>query len=57
MLHLRIISPPEVTERALAALGDRVGCTNVVVLTGAGHRPEGDLLLADVAREQLISAR
>ena len=51
MLHLRIISPPEVTERALAALGDQVGCTNVVVLTGAGHRPEGDLLLADVARE------
>lgn len=51
MLHLRLIVPVDRTDRARALLADHQGVTNVVVLPGAGVRPEGDLMLADVARE------
>ncbi len=51
MLHLRLISPADCTPRVYAHLTDHPGVTNVVVLRGAGRQPEGDLLLADVARE------
>ena len=51
MLHLRLIVPVDRTDRARALLADHQGVTNVVVLPGAGVRPEGDVMLADVARE------
>ncbi|MBO3747134.1 DUF389 domain-containing protein [Streptosporangiaceae bacterium NEAU-GS5] len=51
MLHLRVISPPERTEAALAALDGCLGVTNLIVLPGAAKRPAGDVLLFDVARE------
>ena len=51
MLHLRLIVPVDRTDRAPALLADHQGVTNVVVLPGAGVRPEGDVMLADVARE------
>ena len=51
MLHLRLIVPVDCTDRARALLADNRGVTNLVVLPGAGVRPEGDLVLADVARE------
>ena len=51
MLHLRLIVPVDRTDRARALLADHLGVTNVVVLPGAGVRPEGDVMLADVARE------
>ncbi|SDQ85365.1 hypothetical protein [Quadrisphaera sp. DSM 44207] len=51
MLHLRVISPPALTDAAVAVLAGRSSCTNLVVLPGAGQRPQGDLVLADVARE------
>ena len=51
MLHLRLIVPVDSTDRARSLLADHQGVTNVVVLPGAGVRPEGDVMLADVARE------
>ena len=51
MLHLRLIVPVDRTDRARSLLADHQGVTNLVVLPGAGVRPEGDLVLADVARE------
>ena len=51
VLHLRLIVPVDRTDRARALLADHQGVTNLVVLPGAGVRPEGDLVLADVARE------
>jgi len=51
VLHLRLIVPVDRTDRARALLADHQGVTNVVVLPGAGVRPEGDVMLADVARE------
>ena len=51
MLHLRLISPPARTEEVLASLTGHAACTNLVVLPGAGRRPEGDVVLVDVARE------
>jgi uncharacterized hydrophobic protein (TIGR00271 family) len=51
VLHLRLISPTDRTERARELLVGHPGVTNVAILPGAGHQPEGDLLLADVARE------
>jgi uncharacterized hydrophobic protein (TIGR00271 family) len=51
VLHLRLIVPVDCTDRARSLLADHQGVTNLVVLPGASIRPEGDLLLADVARE------
>jgi uncharacterized hydrophobic protein (TIGR00271 family) len=51
VLHLRLIVPVDRTDRARALLADHQGVTNVVVLPGAGVRPKGDVMLADVARE------
>lgn len=51
MLHLRVIAPYERTDRVVEALDRTPGVTNIVVLTKAARRPEGDMVLADVARE------
>lgn len=51
MLHLRLIAPADCSDLTRRVLAEHPGVTNVVVLRGAGHQPEGDLLLADVARE------
>ncbi|WP_433617431.1 DUF389 domain-containing protein [Dactylosporangium sp. CA-139114] len=51
MLHLRVISPPDETERVVELLTAEAGATNVVVLAGAAREPAGDLVLADVVRE------
>ncbi|MEU8192542.1 DUF389 domain-containing protein [Microbispora amethystogenes] len=51
MLHLRVIAPYERTDRVVEALDRAPGVTNIVVLTKAARRPEGDVVLADVARE------
>ncbi|MER7276623.1 DUF389 domain-containing protein [Dactylosporangium sp. NPDC000244] len=51
MLHLRVISPPDETERVVGLLTAEAGATNVVVLAGAAREPAGDLVLADVVRE------
>jgi uncharacterized hydrophobic protein (TIGR00271 family) len=51
VLHLRVIAPVDRTERTRSLLAGHHGVTNVVVLPGVAVRPEGDLVLADVARE------
>jgi uncharacterized hydrophobic protein (TIGR00271 family) len=50
MLHVRVICPPDLTERALAAIGEEPGVTGVSVARGAGIEPVGDLIECDVAR-------
>jgi uncharacterized hydrophobic protein (TIGR00271 family) len=51
VLHLRLISPPDRTVPTRTLLAEHPAVTNLVVLPGAGQQPEGDLVLADVARE------
>ena len=51
MVHLRIIAPSESAQRALEILGEARGASNVVRFPGVACRPDGDLILCDVARE------
>ncbi|MEU4728063.1 DUF389 domain-containing protein [Streptomyces sp. NPDC023588] len=51
MLHLRMITPPHLTDRVVELIDQTVGTTHLVVLPGAARDPEGDLVLCDVARE------
>ncbi len=51
MIHLRIVSPPAMADRALELLQASESVCNVVRLKGAAVKPEGDVILADVARE------
>ncbi|MFD9355879.1 DUF389 domain-containing protein [Streptomyces sp. NPDC060031] len=51
MLHLRIITPTDLTEAVLSVIADTVGTTHLVVLPGAARDPRGDVVMCDVARE------
>ena len=51
MIHLRIVARGGKTERALELLEGSDSVCNVAFLPGAARRPEGDVILADVARE------
>ncbi len=51
MLHVRLISPPETTDRVLEVLHADPGVTHVTVARGCAIDPAGDLVQADVARE------
>ena len=51
MVHLRIVAPEDIAEKALELLCASPAVTNVVRLPGVAHKPEGDLILCDVARE------
>lgn len=51
MLHLRIVSPEDRTDRALDVLTRCDSVLNVITIRGAAQRPEGDVILCDVARE------
>jgi uncharacterized hydrophobic protein (TIGR00271 family) len=51
VIHLRIVAPEDVAHRALEVLENSVVVLNVVHLPGAAHKPDGDLILCDVARE------
>lgn len=51
MLHLRVVSPPERTERLLAVLRDQGGTAHLCVVRGAAVDPPGDVVEVDVARE------
>lgn len=48
MLHVRVMSPGEVTGRLAQALEAEPGVRNVVILRGAVRRPEGDAVEFDV---------
>ncbi|WP_250034569.1 DUF389 domain-containing protein [Paractinoplanes maris] len=51
MLHVRVIAPDGVTERALDTLAGDEAITHVVVLPGAAREPKGDVIEFDVVRE------
>ncbi len=51
MLHLRLISAPEITDEVLAVLAADPGVTHVTLARGVALEPKGDLVQADVARE------
>jgi uncharacterized hydrophobic protein (TIGR00271 family) len=51
MVHLRIVSPPDLTERVMEALMRTESVINIIRLEGAAQRPDGDVILCDVARE------
>jgi uncharacterized hydrophobic protein (TIGR00271 family) len=51
MIHLRIVTPPDRTEAVLELLLADPAVCDVVTLRDAARRPSGDLLMADVARE------
>jgi len=51
MVHLRIVAPAEIAGQALELLEGSGSVCNVILLAGAARKPEGDVILCDVARE------
>ena len=51
MYHLRIVAPPERSEETLSLLTAAPSVCNVLFLEGAAQEPRGDVIMADVARE------
>jgi uncharacterized hydrophobic protein (TIGR00271 family) len=51
MVHLRIVVPPDLSEKVLGLLEATPSACNLVFLPGAALQPSGDVLLCDVARE------
>src|SRR3954449_10621588 len=51
MIHLRIVVPADIAKRTLDMLCAADAVSSVIHLQGAAHKPEGDVILADVARE------
>ena len=51
MVHLRIVAPSDTSEQALELLCAHGSVSNVIFLKDAARRPNGDVILCDVARE------
>src|SRR5215207_6663948 len=51
MVHLRIVAPPGSAHQAMELLCRADSVLNVIYHDGASHKPEGDVILCDVARE------
>ena len=51
MIHLRIVAPPDRAERTLELLRRVDSACNLIHMAGAAERPDGDVILVDVARE------
>jgi uncharacterized hydrophobic protein (TIGR00271 family) len=51
IVHLRLVVPPDLAEHTLNLLYGTPSVVNIVRFRGAATRPDGDLVLADVARE------
>lgn len=51
MLHLRLIVPADLTALVLERLSTTPGVAHIVQGSGSATRPEGDVVLCDVARE------
>jgi uncharacterized hydrophobic protein (TIGR00271 family) len=52
MLHLRIVAPPDRADRVMEVLCGADSVLNVVRLDGVAQKPDGDLIMCDVAREE-----
>ena len=48
MLHLRVISPSDLTDKVVALLAGDPGVLNLVVLPGRARNPDGDAIECDV---------
>lgn len=48
MLHVRVVSPAELTGRVVTELSEHPGVRNLVVLPGAAQRPDGDAVQFDL---------
>ena len=53
MIHLRIVAPEDVSHQAIELLKRSDSVVNVVHLHGAALKPDGDVILCDVAREDV----
>lgn len=53
MEQLRIIARRDVTDDVVAVLEDSPGVTGLAVLKGAAIKPEGDVVMCDIARESV----
>ncbi|MDQ3588344.1 MAG: DUF389 domain-containing protein [Actinomycetota bacterium] len=51
MIHLRIVAPQDTAKKALDLLRAEGSVCNVIHLPGVAQKPDGDVILADVARE------
>jgi uncharacterized hydrophobic protein (TIGR00271 family) len=51
VIHLRLVVPHDLAEQVLDLLCASPAASSVVLLENAGHKPEGDVILADIARE------
>ena len=51
MVHLRIVVPSYQAQHALDLLCESPSVINVIFLERAAHKPEGDVILCDIARE------
>ena len=51
LMHVRVVSPADLSDEVEAVLRGQRGATNLVMLPGAARQPGGDLFQADVARE------
>ena len=51
MIHLRIVAPPYEYENVVDLLKATHSVTNLILLPGASYKPEGSVILCDVARE------
>jgi uncharacterized hydrophobic protein (TIGR00271 family) len=51
MIHLRIVAPEDVAHQALELLTAAPSVLNIVHLHGTATKPDGDVILCDVARE------
>ncbi len=52
MVHLRIVTPPDRTDQVLHVLERSPAVCNIVQLAATAIQPYGDVVLADVAREE-----
>jgi uncharacterized hydrophobic protein (TIGR00271 family) len=52
MVHLRIVAPAGLAQKVLDLLDGTPSACNVVHLPTAARRPDGDMVLCDVAREE-----
>ena len=48
MIHLRVVSPSDLTEKTIALLAGDPGVLNLVVLPGRARNPDGDAIECDV---------
>lgn len=51
MVHMRIVVPNHACDHVLDLLEASPAVTNLIYLAGAARKPEGDVILCDVARE------